>query len=383
MKKKILISIDWFLPGTKSGGPVRSYANLIDHFKDEYEFYIVTRDMDYCETEPYVDIERDTWFCREKNVFVYYISKNNLSKKTLSKVFDSKPFDVILINGMYSWYFSLLPLVILKSKSIKKIVSARGMLNSQAFSTGKSKKKLFIGLASFFGLYKNITFHATNLAEANSIKKEIGKDVTTTVAPNLPRIISGASNTISKQKEKGVVKLISIARIAKEKGTLHSVLALSKINSLDVVIELDLYGALYDKAYWDECKELIAKFPKQIKVNYKGNLDSGVLLETLKKYHFLLLPSEGENYGHAIIESLSVGLPVIISTNTPWKNLESKKVGWDVGIKNINNLISPIKEAVAMDNATYKIWSESAIKYADSVIHDPKVLGQNQDLFKI
>ena len=59
-RKKILISIDWFLPGTKSGGPVRSYANLIDHFKGDFEFYIVTRDTDYCETVPYRQIKQNS-----------------------------------------------------------------------------------------------------------------------------------------------------------------------------------------------------------------------------------------------------------------------------------------------------------------------------------
>ena len=47
-RKKVLITIDWFLPGTKSGGPVRSYANMIAYFKNEFDFYIITRDTDYC-----------------------------------------------------------------------------------------------------------------------------------------------------------------------------------------------------------------------------------------------------------------------------------------------------------------------------------------------
>ena len=50
----------------------------------------------------------------------------------------------------------------------------------------------------------------------------------------------------------------------------------------------------------------------------------------MKNYHCLFLPSTGENYGHAIVEAFSAGLPVIISTLTPWKNLESQKVGWDI-----------------------------------------------------
>ena len=47
--------------------------------------------------------------------------------------------DSILINGVYSWYFSILPLLILKKKGIKKIISTRGMLNPQAFSSKNSR----------------------------------------------------------------------------------------------------------------------------------------------------------------------------------------------------------------------------------------------------
>ena len=52
-KKKILIFIDWYLPGYKAGGPIQSVANLVANLKEEFEFSIVTRDTDYCEKLPY------------------------------------------------------------------------------------------------------------------------------------------------------------------------------------------------------------------------------------------------------------------------------------------------------------------------------------------
>ena len=33
-----------------------------------------------------------------------------------------------------------------------------------------------------------------------------------------------------------------------------------------------------------------------------------------------------ENFGHVIVESWQNGCPVLISENTPWKNLESQKL---------------------------------------------------------
>jgi len=383
MKKKIVISIDWFLPGTKSGGPVRSYANLIDHFKDEFEFYIITRNTDYCELIPYQNIESNTWITKELNVYVYYFSQSELSKKNLKKVYNSISFDIILINGLYSWYFSILPLLILKSSSFKKIVSARGMLNSQAFSVKKKKKKIFIGIASLLGFYKNVVFHATNILESQSIKKEIGKTTKVLIASNLPRVMQTQVKNYIREKESKKVKFITVARIAKEKGALYTLQALVLINKLDVVIELDFYGALYDTEYWKECERLILKLPKNIIVNYKGNINGNQLFSTLQQYHFLILPSEGENYGHAILESLSAGLPVIISNNTPWTNLESKKIGWDVDIRKIENLRIAIEKSIDMNADVYQQYALNAVSFANTIIYDKKVKQSNRLLLNL
>ena len=45
-KKKILIFIDWFLPGYKAGGPIQSVVNLINHLGHEYDFDVVTSNKD-------------------------------------------------------------------------------------------------------------------------------------------------------------------------------------------------------------------------------------------------------------------------------------------------------------------------------------------------
>ena len=61
---------------------------------------------------------------------------------------------------------------------------------------------------------------------------------------------------------------------------------------------------------------------KNITINYKGYIDSEKIPNILKKYDFFVLLSEGENFGHAILEAMSAGLPVIISNFTPWKKLK-------------------------------------------------------------
>ncbi|MBJ7879154.1 glycosyltransferase family 4 protein [Gelidibacter salicanalis] len=374
MAKKILITIDWFLPGTNSGGPVRSYANLIAHLDEGFEFLIVTRNTDFGSTEPYKDISPNVWTIFNAYTKVFYCSADYLTKSNLKHLFDTTQFDVAYINGIYSWYFSILPILLIKNKDV--IVSARGMLNPQAFSVKGFKKKGFIKFANLFNFYKKVRFHATNTEEANYIKSLIGTHKLVSVAPNLPRKIDNSNKTQAFKQHP--VRFVNLARVSVEKGTLTMLKAFYHITEPAV---LDLYGPIYDEAYWAKCQSAILKLPAHIEVNYKGIIDSEQVPATLSKYDFFVLLSEGENFGHAILEALSVGLPVLISDQTPWRGLTAAKVGWDFSLKNEDALITAFQAAVHMSDTDYKNWSEAAFMYAKTFIENPKVLEQNKALF--
>jgi glycosyltransferase involved in cell wall biosynthesis len=373
-KKSVLISIDWFLPGTKSGGPVRSYANLIDHLKDDFDFYVLTRDTDYCESEPYSNIAPNTWNQYQPGLKVYYLSKEHTSLKGINQLLRLQTFDIVMINGLYSWYFSILPLWILRHHK-QVIISARGMLNKQAFSVKPFKKKLFLNIARLSGLYNEKTFHATNRAEAENIKKWIGTNTTVKIAPNLPRCV--AQKIDFKPIEKPV-KFINIARVAEEKGTLKMLQALGKCRYTCL---LDIYGPIYDDTYWKHCLKLIKKMPSHVQVSYRGNAASEDIPEILSRFHFLILLSEGENFGHSILEALSAGLPVIISDNTHWRQLEKHQIGWDLPLSESDQIVSALNTAAQMSNDEYQKMSQKAFDYARVFIENPENLELNKGLF--
>ncbi|BAO76202.1 glycosyltransferase [Winogradskyella sp. PG-2] len=375
-KIKILITIDWFLPGTLSGGPVRSYANLIEHLKDDFEFYIITRNTDYGLDEAYENIIPNTWISFNDYTKIYYIASSDLNKRHLKKIISSTDFDVAYINGIYSWYFSILPVFLLKKIKKPIIISARGMLNSQAFSVKGTKKKVYLILAKLLYIYKDVKFHATNEDEAKCIKNEIGQNTFVSIAPNLPRRVHEKLN--SKIAKQNPTRFVNIARIAIEKGTLKM---LESIKDIKQPIILDIYGPIYDKGYWNKCKDVISTLPNHISVNYKGIIKSDEVPLTLVKYDFFVLLSEGENFGHAILEGLSAGLPVIISDQTPWKNLEAKSIGWDIKIANNAKIIKAFNDAIHMPNEDYMIWSQAAFDFAKTFIENPELIQQNKALF--
>ena len=99
------------MPGYKAGGPISSNANLLDHLSGEFEFYVITRDTDYMDSKPYPQVVSNQWNTMENGAKVYYVSAGELSFRTFIRVSRQVPFDVVFVNGIYSLYFSLFPVI--------------------------------------------------------------------------------------------------------------------------------------------------------------------------------------------------------------------------------------------------------------------------------
>lgn len=331
-KKKILIFIDWFLPGYKAGGPVRSMANMVDYLQEDYDFYIITRNTDYTESISYTTVQSNCWEHYSENVKVYYADQYHQNKKIYRQLMEEVKPDIAYINGVYSWKFSILPLIVAKKVKLKKvIVAARGMLAGSAIDVKGGKKKLFLKAARMAGLYKNAVFHATNTKEEEDIKKVLGQRLKVKVADNLPK--QQLPDYRPLLKEKGELKLVSLARIAPEKNTLFALERLAELKDFDGNIQFDLYGQIYSEDYWQQCQAIITQLPHNITVSYKGTVDAELVGTTIQNYHALFMPTRGENFGHVILESLSAGRPVLISDQTPWRDLEVDKCGWDLNLE--------------------------------------------------
>jgi glycosyltransferase involved in cell wall biosynthesis len=225
------------------------------------------------------------------------------------------------------------------------------------------------------GLYNKVKFHATNEEEANHVKLILGTQHHVHIAPNLPR--AAFANNSKKIKSKPTT-FVNVARISTEKGTLKMIDALHSIKSEMV---LHMYGPIYDAAYWELCQKSIERLPAHIKVSYKGIIPSEDVPTILQQYDFFVLLSEGENFGHAILEALMAGCPVIISDQTPWKQLETKGVGWDVDVSDSIVVHSVFDKASRMTNEEYQAYSNNAIQLSKEFSENPELLILNLQLF--
>lgn len=352
-KKKILILIDWYLPGTNAGGPVRSIHALVMHLRNEYDFYILTTDTDLGETKPYDKVQPNTWI--EKDGYnVKYLSAHNINKYVIAQEMLSQDYHHIYLNSLYSKWFSIVPLLIARKNKIadKIILAPRGMLGTGALAIKSIKKRAFLRVAKTLGWFKRITWHATVEHEKNDIYKRISTKANIILAPNLSWI--KVVKQSQRKKESGQLNLFFLSRIALVKN-LHLALEILKDIPAGNNISYHLFGPMEDELYWGECKKIIKQLPSHIKVEYKGTIEHDKLPGILANYHALFMPTSNENFGHSIIESLANGCPVLISDQTPWRYLEKKYAGADIALTDINKFRSIMLKWCA-SNQQY--WNE-------------------------
>lgn len=378
MKKKVLIFIDWYLPGYKAGGPIRSVANLVDHLKEEFEFSIVTRDTDYIETVPYPNVKSNEWNVLPDGTRVYYFSSPELTRSNVRTLLRKADFDVVYLNGIYSLYFTLIPLFYLRKKKDKKvIIAARGMFSEGSMNIKKTKKQFFLRAVKVLKLFDNVLFHATTESEKQEIRNMCGDKMQVRTAANLPNKTPPGSLS-KREKTTALLRLVNVARVAPEKNLLY---ALNVLKQVKTNVEFDFYGPIYDMQYWAECKLALDELPGNVKANYKGSIESDKVGEMLKKYHFMFMPTTGENFGHIILQALSAGCPVIISDQTPWKQLSNKQIGWDLPLEKMSDFAEVIDYCSNMGQSDFDRLSKASFDHAFGYANNSELVEQNRHLF--
>jgi len=369
---KVVIFIDWFAPAYKAGGPIQSIVNLVNQPIEGMEYKIICSNKDL-DGSLLQGVAYDEWVKYNLQTQVWYNSNNSAVRDLLKQV-SAWQADVFFINGIYSLYYNFFPVLFGNAK--RKIISARGMLHAGALSQKSTKKRIYLRLWKLLNIHRKHAFHATNEEESVFIRAVFGEKVKVHIAANLPRILQMPFAHLKKKR----LELLSIGLISPMKNYFQVLKALGQCRAQ---VNYTIYGPVKDAAYWKECKDQIEKLPTNVSVYYRGDLPSTKVPEALKEAHVFVLPSKSENFGHAIYEALSAGLPVITSHGTPWNGLKEATAGMNISPENDYELSEAICFFAAADEAELVKWSAGAKAYAEKVIDVGQIENQYRRMFQL
>jgi glycosyltransferase involved in cell wall biosynthesis len=340
LKYNILVFAPYYIPGYKAGGPIKSLVNITSALSKSFKFYIITRDRDVNDQTQYSGLKSNEWVCTD-NSQIYYFSPGKLGFVKLIRLINDKGCDLIYLNSIWDRDLSLRIIILNKLGFLphkKILIAPRGELSAGALGIKSFKKSMVLFFLRNFRIYNNVYFQATNESEKSEIVNNLNiKPSYVFIASNIPSFINLNDKWLLPSNDR--ISLVFISRIAPKKNLYF---ALEVLKNIEFEVSLDIYGPLEDAAYWNRCVDLIDSMPANIKVTYKGIVRPDLISKTFAKYHAFLFPTLGENYGHVIVESLSVGTYVILSDKTPWCNIQKHDLGVCLPLQ-INNFVHAIK----------------------------------------
>jgi glycosyltransferase involved in cell wall biosynthesis len=379
--KSVLIFYDHFYPAYKSGGPIQSLANMIRSLSGTYRFYIVCKSSEVGEKQSLPGIHVNAWNNWEDKAKVFYRSPGRKQIRTARLLDEVKP-SIVYINGLYSLSYNIEPLKAALQfkrvhKELKIVVAPRGMLHAGALSQKSFKKKAFFQLFKGLKWHQKVHWHATDKEEQVFIEEKFGSQTAITIAGNFPKKLNPSNSPI---KHKGELILGTIALISPMKNHLAVIQALMTCTSQ---VLWHVYGPVKDIDYWSKCEIEIGKLPNNVKVIYHGGLDPQHLQSAFDRFQVFIMPSKSENFGHALMEALSAGKPVITTDTTPLKSLEEHNAGFTLSEKKLSETLTlTIDQMADLDQESFQRTSQAAIQLYDELISVKELEDQYSRLFQ-
>jgi glycosyltransferase involved in cell wall biosynthesis len=238
--------------------------------------------------------------------------------KELWKV--ARHYDAIHIHAWWN-LVSVFACIIALTRKIPVVVSTRGTLSPYSFQNKNTKIKWAIHMILGVRLLKKSHIHATSFRELQAVQKIVtSKGIS--ILPNFIRL-PGQVHQFG-NNDTTVFKLLFLSRIEEKKGL---ELLLEALPLLDFQYHLTIAGS-GDEVYVSALKQMANNLKVSNCITWAGFVNERKF-ELFAKHDLFVLPSYDENFGNAVIESLCVGTPVLISQEVGLATyVTSNDLGW-------------------------------------------------------
>jgi len=233
---------------------------------------------------------------------------------------ECRDFDLIHIHAWWN-LVSLFSCMIALTRKVPVLISPRGTLSPYSFQNKNIGVKWFIH--NLFGKYllNSSHLHVTSARENKAIKSLIyPKSIT--ILPNF--VMLSSQKQFEENKPSSRLRLLFFSRIEEKKGL---DILLNALALVTVPYRLTIAGD-GDENYVTYLKNIAINSHIDDKIDWVG-FQGENKFDLLHSHDLFVLPSHDENFGNVVIESLSVGTPVLISEEVGLADyVRENNLGW-------------------------------------------------------
>lgn len=236
-----------------------------------------------------------------------------------------------LVVHIHAWWnlVSVFSCSIAKWYNVPVILSPRGMLTTYTTGNRNTGVKSIIHNTIGKNLLKYCHIHVTSEKEKQDVLAFI-QPKSITVIPNLVNFPIFQQNSQQPiPSDQGIFRLIFLSRIEEKKGL---ELLFEALAALKFDWELTIAGS-GELSYVESLKLKATSLNISSQIKWIGQVNNKEKFELMAKHDLLALTSYNENFANVVIESLSVGTPVLLSDQVGlFDYVQEKKLGWVTGL---------------------------------------------------
>lgn len=313
-----------YYPATYWGGPVFSTRDLADGIAAEpdIELKVLTTDAAGPNPSDRLPIRRRRFPAGYDVVYTRRIAGRDTSPGLLARLLPAVArADIVHLTATYC--FPTLPTLLASRLLGRPVVwSPRGAIQARMeWSEAQSRRKVAFERVARILAPAATVIHATAPVEAELTARAM-PGMRVELVPNSVRIPTEPSGFVRREPGERPLRLMFLSRLHAKKGL---ELLLKALAGLPGPI-LDVYGggtADYLAALHAE----VGRLGLTERVTFHGHVDGAAREAAYRTADLFVLPSHSENFGNAVAEALAYGVPVVTTTATPWREVETRGCG--------------------------------------------------------
>lgn len=352
---RVLVTFGASNRGGAANGPLQSLRGLVEELSSDFDFEVLAHPR-------------------------FGLGSSKLLQGgpiALGNVLRTTPHDMLLLNSFYDREVTLPALVLRRLGLVPRppaILSPRGEFSDGAMGLKTRRKTAYIAFARRLGLLGDVWLHATSEGEREDIRRHFPWARGYLIAPNIKTLAEPVAATTRHDE---TCRLAFLGRISPVKNLDMALRVLRQVRS---PIAFDIYGPTQERGYWRECQRIIAGLPSNVRVTHKGEIANVAVPATLAGYDLFFLPTRGENFGHAILDALAAGLPVLISDRTPFRELERHGAGWSLPLDEPARFAEVIETVAAMSADERLRLRAAARRLAERTVEEGNAVARNREM---